>query len=292
MPQSISAEPLAQMVRSITLQKRTGVLRIEQLGGRSAERGAIYFENGSMVRAHTEHETGKAALQCISEWKQITCSFQSISRPPVYTTPPEPRQQEHKTEEMPSRLSAQTDPLTRTPALRDTEARGSISARMLSGDKTTHPLRPRTAEIDESANRNQAQRQLNQPLVLRGTQLEDYTPAQQARPQRSVQRWTTHLISELETVPVPHKPPVTPRPVPHFMEAVLPGRKAVFKARSVTSVPHAIQQMERHARLVFILLDGSRTIEDIARLTHQTEQEIEQIVIHLTQHGYAYYLCG
>src|SRR5690348_8046602 len=81
MPQSISAEPLAQMVRSITLQKRTGVLRVEQLGGRGAERGEIYFENGSLLRARTEHETGKSALQRIGEWKQITCFFQSMSRP-------------------------------------------------------------------------------------------------------------------------------------------------------------------------------------------------------------------
>src|ERR1700688_113901 len=88
MPQSIAAEPLAQMVRSIALQKRTGVLRIEQLGGGGAEQGEIYFENGSLVQARTEREIGRAALQRISEWKQITCAFLSTSRSPYPVTAP------------------------------------------------------------------------------------------------------------------------------------------------------------------------------------------------------------
>ncbi|HEX7734981.1 MAG TPA: DUF4388 domain-containing protein [Ktedonobacteraceae bacterium] len=293
MPQSISAEPLARMVKSITLQKRTGVLRVEQLGGRSAERGAIYFENGSMVRAQTERETGKAALQCIREWKQITCSFQSISRPPYQAQAPLRPSRELQIEERQASLPAQTDPLARMPDLRDTEPRGSAMHHPLhGGGRTTHPLYPRSAEIDESANREPAIKSASQSLVLRGAHLEPYAPVQPSSPPRSVQRWTTHLISELETIPVPRKPPATPRLFPQFTEEVLPGRKAIFKARAVASMPQAIQQMERHARLVFILLDGSRTIEAIARLTRQTEQQTEQIVIDLTQRGYAYYLCG
>jgi hypothetical protein len=54
----------------------------------------------------------------------------------------------------------------------------------------------------------------------------------------------------------------------------------------------AIHQMERHARVVFILLDGKRTIQDIARLTHRAEHEVEQILVDLTQRGYTQYLCG
>jgi hypothetical protein len=50
--------------------------------------------------------------------------------------------------------------------------------------------------------------------------------------------------------------------------------------------------MERRARIVFILLDGRRTIQDIARLTHQAEYEVEQILIDLTKRGYTHYLCG
>src|SRR5258706_11203102 len=117
MPQSISAEPLAQMVRSITLQKRTGILQVEQLGGRGAERGKIYFENGSLMRARTENETGKAALQRIGEWRQITCSFQSVSRPPYPATVPLAAPAPEAPQ---ARVSSQTDPLARTPALNDT----------------------------------------------------------------------------------------------------------------------------------------------------------------------------
>src|SRR5258707_6003942 len=120
MPQSMSEEPLARMVRSITLQKRTGVLQVEQLGGAGAEQGEIYFENGSLVRARTRRETGKAALQRISEWEQITCAFQSISRPPyaVTTVSPVPSPDpEVQRAQLPMRPLPQTGDLSHPPGL-------------------------------------------------------------------------------------------------------------------------------------------------------------------------------
>ena len=54
----------------------------------------------------------------------------------------------------------------------------------------------------------------------------------------------------------------------------------------------AIQRMERRERIVFILLDGRRTIQDIARLTHQAEYDVEQILVYLTRTGYTQYVRG
>ncbi|HEY0756573.1 MAG TPA: DUF4388 domain-containing protein [Ktedonobacteraceae bacterium] len=317
MPQSISTEPLARMVRSIMLQKRTGILRVEQLAGKWAERGEIYFENGSLVRAYTEREMGKAALQCISEWKQITCSFQSVSRPPYpamtptgalppgssasweddrspypATTPIRALPQKQKREDLQSRLFAQTDPLARLPALRDPDLREtSANQPLLDREKTTHPLNARHAEMLLSAQMQQVGSPTNQSLVLHGTRLETYTPEQPARSARSVQYWTTHLASELGTLPMPREISPTQRFDP-LVEEKRPGRKAVFKTCAVVSIAQTIRQMERRARLVFILLDGQRTVEDIARLTHQSEYEVEQILINLTQNGYSQYLQG
>jgi predicted transcriptional regulator len=50
--------------------------------------------------------------------------------------------------------------------------------------------------------------------------------------------------------------------------------------------------MERHARLVSILLDGRRTIQDIAHLIHRSEAEVEHVLVDLTQRGYTTYVSG
>jgi uncharacterized protein DUF4388 len=313
MPQIISGEPLAQMIRSITLQKRTGVLQVEQLGERSAEWGEIYFENGSLMRARTEREAGKAALRRISEWKQITCAFQNASRSYPTTTLVASASQEPKAERPQAHVSLQTDRLARMPELKDTESRQSLANQpLLTQERRTRPLNPRQAEIVLSTSARSSissapSTAANQPLVLHGTRLEAYMPAQPAMPSRSVQRWTTHQLSELEALPVLRRPEPAPRvdPLPGDAalpvlrrsepnprvdplpgDAVLPGRMAIFIACSTVPTAQAIQQMGRHARIAFILLDGRRTIQDIARLTHQTESSVEQIMINLMQHGY------
>jgi hypothetical protein len=299
MPQIISAEPLAQMIRSIALQKRTGMLRVEQLGERSAERGEIYFENGSLMRARTGREAGKAALRRISEWKQITCSFQGMSRPyPASTSA-----QRAKPSDTQTHVLSQTDRLARVAEgrERETEPRESASkAPIFAGEKMTHPLSSRRADVAVSASAEVSSLPVpvispDQPLIVHGTRLETYAPVPSAVSSRSVQRWTTHLLPELEELPVPRKlvgpGPLPPLKLPSGGKA-LPGRMAIFKIRSSVSTARAIGQMERRARVVFILLDGRRTIEHIARLTHQTEAEVEQILLDLMQHGYADYVGG
>lgn len=294
MPQSISAEPLAQMVRSITLQKRTGVLRVEQLGGKGAEQGEIYFENGSLVRARTERKAGKAALLYISEWKQITCSFHNMNRRYPATTPltTSPFQEAGVAHSQISAPSASERPAPRSEE-RDTEPRGNVVlSPVMSGERHTHTLHPRLTESVLSANASSPMLAASQPLILHGTQLEVYEPVPPVSSPRAVQRWTTHLGTGTQLpAPSPAASPL-PRPASTTSEEVRPGRMAVFKSRAQIPVAQAIQQMERRARIVFILLDGRRTIQDIARLTHQAEYEVEQILIDLTKRGYTHYLCG
>jgi len=299
MPQTLSMEPLSQMLKSIAYQKRTGVLRIERLGERSAERGEIYFEGGHPLRARAGQETGKAALRKISEWKQITCSFQGMSRPFPASPHASPPGKEQNTEESPlvRLLSAsvpQTEKLARSPEpMRDQPRRGAGQPER-SNEKNTQSLAARAPEGILSAKSKTPipPARPNQPLILQGSRLEAYTPAQPARPSRAVQRWTTHLEPEIQTPALPPKPPVTPRLGPLPGEEVLPGRTAIFKARAMVTTTQALQRMERRERVVFILLDGRRTIEDIARLTHQTESDVEHLLMKLTRNGYTYYIRG
>ena len=63
------------------------------------------------------------------------------------------------------------------------------------------------------------------------------------------------------------------------------GIHAIFKARPTAITQDMLGQMERRDRVVLILLDGRRTIEDVARLTHRDEREIAHILVRFLQWG-------
>jgi hypothetical protein len=290
------------MLKSIALQKRTGLLHVEQLGERSTRQGEIYFENGRMLRAQTGKETGNAALQCIGEWKQITCSFQGISRPhPAITCVLTP-EQGYKAEEKRLIPVSQTTKVPQT----DTLTPWPESLSPSTGKERTIDMPADVAEVQtERLNTRQAGSTrgvpmhtplpptgTNRPLILRGTQLEEYRPRPQVKKPHTIQRWTTHIISETPPPTMPQRPPATPRLGLLPGEEARPGRGAIFKARALVATHYSIQRMERRERIVFILLDGRRTIQDIARLTHQPETDVEEILMHLTKGGFTQYIRG
>lgn len=64
------------------------------------------------------------------------------------------------------------------------------------------------------------------------------------------------------------------------------GIQAVFRARPFAKEPHILAQMERRERVVLILLDGRRTLHDVACLTHHIDLEVAHILAHLLARGY------
>jgi hypothetical protein len=64
------------------------------------------------------------------------------------------------------------------------------------------------------------------------------------------------------------------------------GVHAVFRARAFAKQQHILAQMERRERVVLILLDGQRTLHDVARLTHHIDLEVAHILAHLLARGY------
>jgi hypothetical protein len=227
MQKTVSTEPLAQILRSIMLQRRTGSLHIEQLREGDKEQGKIYFERGAPIHAQTGYETGKAAFLRMSSWKNITCSFDGIGR---------------------------SDPTTHTHLTTPTHSRN---------------FQPR----------------ITQPLVKRDEPPEEakITPKELGPRMRP----TVRLIPQTSPLRATQLPEI-PRSQP-LSQAILPtsGQLAVFRQRATVIQAEFFQQMERRERIVFILLDGSRTIQDIARLIHCNESEVELILMRLAMRGYA-----
>jgi hypothetical protein len=68
------------------------------------------------------------------------------------------------------------------------------------------------------------------------------------------------------------------------------GIHAIFRARSIAKTPNILGQMERRERVILLLMDGKRTLQDVARLTRRHELEVAWILVHLLERGYIEFL--
>ncbi len=76
----------------------------------------------------------------------------------------------------------------------------------------------------------------------------------------------------------------------HVEEMAQLGVQAVFRARSVATTPTILAHLERRDRIVLLLLDGKRTLQDVARLTHHSNVEVAHILVRLLKRGYIEFL--
>ncbi len=71
-----------------------------------------------------------------------------------------------------------------------------------------------------------------------------------------------------------------------YQERSSPIASAVFRIIPGTAVSTVVRQLARRDRWVFLLLDGRRTVRDIARLTHHSEEAIAPTLAHFLRCGY------
>lgn len=68
------------------------------------------------------------------------------------------------------------------------------------------------------------------------------------------------------------------------------GIYAVFRTRPAVTTHHILDLMERKDRTVLLLLDGKRTLQDVARLTRRNELEVAYVLVRLLRRGYIDFL--
>jgi hypothetical protein len=69
-------------------------------------------------------------------------------------------------------------------------------------------------------------------------------------------------------------------------EAANLGVYAVFHVQSAAATKQVMSQMERQDRIIFMLLDGKRTVRDLAKLLHRSELAVASVLARLLKNGY------
>ncbi len=67
------------------------------------------------------------------------------------------------------------------------------------------------------------------------------------------------------------------------------AREAIFRVVLTATTQKTLSSMARRDRMVFMLLDGRRTIHDIAQLVHRTESAVTGTLVSLLRSGYVVY---
>ena len=68
------------------------------------------------------------------------------------------------------------------------------------------------------------------------------------------------------------------------------GIHAKFRAKIGAISQVQLHQMERRDRVVLLLLDGRRTLVDVARLTHRDEPDVARTLVRLMSSGFVEFL--
>lgn len=68
------------------------------------------------------------------------------------------------------------------------------------------------------------------------------------------------------------------------------GSEAIFQTRQIATMPHILMYLERRDRAILLLLDGRRTLRDVARLTRRHELEVARTLAWLLKRGYIEFL--
>jgi uncharacterized protein DUF4388 len=75
-------------------------------------------------------------------------------------------------------------------------------------------------------------------------------------------------------------------------DSAKPSMNAIFRALPLASMPRVVNQMDRKDRVVFLLLDGKRTLDAIKHLVHRSELDIAHTLVRLLKQGYIEYIQG
>lgn len=89
----------------------------------------------------------------------------------------------------------------------------------------------------------------------------------------------------------PSKPPQTI--MPQQRESITQsGMYAIFRALPLAKKSRIINQMDRKDRIIFLLLDGRRTLYTIKHLVNRSDAEVAQTLVCLLKQGYIEYIQG
>ena len=286
---AISTERLVNVLQSIALKQQTGCLTVAREQGQmqGAEKGNIFFERGDTVFALTAQESGETALHHMLNWKHVSCTFIEGMR--------------YMPEESAGSFGS-TRRITRD--LSDDTSSSRLS-RSSSSSQPAQTLNMRRLSAIKAAEGRQTP-PIGIPALPKNLSA---TPP--------VEMVETHLLPaiNLADIPTPLPPEIPLHDPPTVQCTMFPQRDtdkgeqiirsdqksdfagyeyadvpmgvtSIFRALPSATAPDVLSRMDRRERVVLLLLNGKRTLHDVAILVHRREVDVARTVVRLLKQRY------
>lgn len=243
--------------------RQTGILTVQRSKAGVRDVGTITLLNGEPVEAHAGHRLGDDAIQWLYTWGRCQCEFLPQAPADIVISPPPP----------PPDVETSLSPLAFLSRLRigrNQEANESSQANQ--SENLDNPNRPDRADRFTESSREQppfipAVAHF-QPQLAPETPI---PPSFQLRPAQPSFRTTSSNIIFSEWLETENQP------LQQAPQRIWQGQDAlVFLERTQAS------RLHRH---VFLLLDGQRTLPDLARITGHSPEEIKRLLNDLERLG-------
>lgn len=287
---AISTERLVNVLQSIALKQQTGCLSIarEHTPGnkrehtQGIEKGNIFFERGDTVFALAGQESGETALFRMLKWKNVSYTFTEGMRytpernatGSLLSLAPQVPQVLHKLDilrlsSMKAAENRQTPPIG-MPALSE------VMPVQLPTEMIETQLLPaiNLAEI---------------PVPMPPDMALPGTPSVQSAvfSQRDARdAWDARDTGKHEQV----APCDREHHEGHESHAIPMGVTSIFRALPCATTPVVLSRMERRERVVLLLLNGKRTLRDVAGLIHYNEVDVARTLVRLLKQRYIEYI--
>lgn len=246
---AIFTKQLSIVLRDIALNVQTGLLSIEHVGERGIEKGEIFFEEGESVFARTEREFGEAALTCMRNWRQVYYTFFDGVQAPVRNR----------------NLAGESKRRTfLTSLLLPSPERHTPAVGLPKVSKSTKLERAQLADIKTTL----LPRTTTSPLPQIDEKVSPDTIGEFGGT-----RATTRILSQ-------------PLSTPDAINRIPTGVYAIFRSLPAARTKSLMNSLDRRDRTVFMLLDGKRTVHDIALLLHRTEPDVAHTLVRLLKRSY------
>ncbi|MHB8600089.1 MAG: DUF4388 domain-containing protein [Ktedonobacteraceae bacterium] len=271
---AISTERLINVLQSIALKQQTGCLSVERERGhmQGEEKGNIFFERGDTVFALTNQESGETALFSMLKWKYVSYTFTEGIRyaPERRTTGSLSRQAPQARQEL------QTLDILRLSSIKAVENRQTPPMGI--------PALPAT--MPEQLPDEMVETQLLPAINL--AKIPVPTPPEMVLPgppsvqiAAFLQQDTRDIWKHEQVAPCDRESELS-----HESLTIQMGVTSIFRALPSATTPSMLSRMERRERIVLLLLNGKRSLQDVAMLVHHSEVDVARTLVHLLKQRY------
>jgi hypothetical protein len=290
--QYLSTSRLANVIQLITLGRQTGILRVIRGHGPSREMGQIQFVDGQPTAALLGSLTGGAAMNVISNWGDSYYSFDEAALADDGHLEP------HEGVPLAPALGARPSPAsgswptpTTNPAWGGPQSGGltggpSATSWPAYGYQTPPPPQPRPAAMPAPAPPPPSS--IPSPVPSMPPSPPSIPPMTSSPSYPFAGRGSTGgLPGELagfggSQPGMGGSPPSGPHPA---TPAVAIGAPPAIPRRTARADLNEPLPLDRRERMILLLVDGRRRVDDLARLTRRSEEEVQAVLANLRMLG-------